>query len=109
MAAKSAAPQNLGCISFGGISCLQAPAFGGSTPKPGPCRSAERRRCSNGYKFAKGKLAKTTAKAQAIASSLCELVAPRCGAGGWPHLGSVFILIDRSQATTPSHKEHSPV
>ena len=36
MAAKSAAPQNLGCISFGGISCLQASAVGGSTPKPGP-------------------------------------------------------------------------
>ena len=43
MAAKSAAPQNLGCISFGGISCLQASAVGGSTPKPGPFLLCEKK------------------------------------------------------------------
>ncbi len=66
------------------------PGFHAEPVGKAPCRSAERRRCSNGYKFAFGKLAKTTAKAQVIASSLCELVAPRCEAGGCPHSKSVF-------------------
>jgi len=46
-----------------------------------PCRSAEHRRYSDGYKLAIEKLAKTTAVAEVIVNSLCELVAPRCGAG----------------------------
>ena len=77
------------------------PGFHAEPVGKAPCRSAERRRCSNGYKFAFGKLAKITAKAQVIASSLCELVAPRCGAGGCPHSKSVYISMGRRQAAWP--------
>ena len=49
--------------------------------KQGYRRSVERRRCSNGYKFGKAKLAKATAVGEVITSSLCELAAPHCGAG----------------------------
>ena len=87
MAAKSAAPQNLGCISFGGISCLQASAVGGSTPKPGPFLLCEKK---GGKKAHQGLPPWTPCAAQPrICLQLSRKGGNRCLYSGtiiiWPH------------------------